>query len=114
MRSYVLGRIDHRNVITLTPAPAAHHIGGHRMLSDQYVVRADRIAFGPLRCSTLYLPTLARCRSTPSQCPLGVKTGSALAAHKISASSAKPDICALMSTRPSTRRCEAQIRLGAS
>src|SRR5262249_12925560 len=34
---------------------------------------------------------------------IGVKTGSALAEHKISASSAKPDICALMSTHPSTR-----------
>jgi hypothetical protein len=30
-----------------------------------------------------------------------VKTGSALVEQKISASSPKPDICALMSTRPS-------------
>jgi hypothetical protein len=43
----VLGRI-HRTVITLTPAPAAHQIGRHRLPSDQYVVSADRIAFGPL------------------------------------------------------------------
>jgi hypothetical protein len=44
----VLGRIDHRTVITLTPAPAAHQIGRHRLPSDQYVVSGDRIAFGPL------------------------------------------------------------------
>jgi hypothetical protein len=44
----VLGRIDHRTVITLTPAPAAHQIGRHRLPSDQHVVSADRIAFGPL------------------------------------------------------------------
>jgi hypothetical protein len=35
------------------------------------------------------------------QCLLRVKTGSALVEQKISASSPKPDICALMSTRAS-------------
>ena len=35
-------RPSHRH--HFTPAPAAHQIGGHRMHSDQYVIRADRIA----------------------------------------------------------------------
>jgi len=41
--------MDHRTVITLTPVPVAHQIGRHRLPSDQYVIRADGIAFGPLR-----------------------------------------------------------------
>ena len=48
----MLGRIDHRTVITLTPAPAAHQTGRHRLPSDQYVVSADRIAFGPQPAKT--------------------------------------------------------------
>src|SRR4029453_3484838 len=36
-------------------------------------------------------------------CLEGVKTGSALVEHKISASPPKPDFCALMSTRPSAQ-----------
>jgi hypothetical protein len=47
-RDHLIGRIDHRTVITLTPAPAAHQIGRHRLPSDQYAVSADRIAFCPL------------------------------------------------------------------
>jgi hypothetical protein len=40
------------------------------------------------------------CSATPKpRLPHRVKTGSALVEHKISASSPKPDICALMSTR---------------
>jgi hypothetical protein len=49
-------------------------------------------------------------RLTPQHCgtslqlgPLRVKTGLAPVEHKISASSPKPDFCALMSTRPNRR-----------
>jgi hypothetical protein len=48
------------------------------------------------------------------QCLRWVKTGGALVEHKISASSPKPDICALMSTRPSPTLAELLMPLPAA
>ena len=42
-RDHLIGRIDHRTVITLTPAPAAHQIGRHRLPRIRRKCRSDCI-----------------------------------------------------------------------